>query len=332
MPGSTTSVFSEPDDYQAALQLEGGFELVITRPGAFRAELTRIELPRMRLMAGCERLARIGFLTQAPDLIRIVLPMRHGELLFSGGIVSRPDELVTYAPGQSIHERTDGPCHWRSIWLPVEDLLRYGHAVIGRSFEIPDGLLRWRPKREALNRLSHLHNHAIHTSKVGPRVFAAAQATRGLEQELIANLIDCMQGTAPNLDAAANVRRTDVMNRFEGLLVKSAEAPTIHSADMCGVGDTGPHPAGVLLKPPWPGPASVPALAPDAANPAGAACRRSQHDTHRRPCASLWFQRPGAICGKLSRAIWRAAFRHQKTARSALIRRCVPSDAHHGRD
>ncbi len=225
MPGSTTSVFSEPDDYQAALQLDGGFELVITRPGAFRAELTRIELPRMRLMAGCERLARIGFLTQAPDLIRIVLPMRHGGLLFSGGIVSRPDELVTYAPGQRIHERTDGPCHWRSIWLPVEDLLRYGHAVIGRSFEIPDGLLRWRPKREALNRLSHLHNHAIHTSKVEPRVFAAAQATRGLEQELIANLIDCMQGTAPNLDAVANVRRTVVMNRFEGLLVKSADAP-----------------------------------------------------------------------------------------------------------
>ena len=220
-PTVQTSVFSEPDDYQAALQLEGGFELVITGPGAFRAELTRIELPRMRLMAGCERLARIGFITQAPDLIRIVLPMRHGELLFSGGIVSRTDELVTHAPGQSIHERTDGPCHWRSILLPVQDLLRYGHAVVGRSFE---GLLRWRPKREALNRLSQLHNHAIHTSKVGLRGFAAAQATRGLEQELIANLIDCMQGTAPNQDAAANVRRTDVMNQFEALLVKSAEA------------------------------------------------------------------------------------------------------------
>ena len=35
-----------------------------------------------------------------------------------------------------MHERTEAACQWRTIWLPLRELHRYGLAMLGRSFEI----------------------------------------------------------------------------------------------------------------------------------------------------------------------------------------------------
>jgi len=51
MPGSVTSVFSEPGDFEAALREEGGLGLLVTGRGQFRARLTQVKLHRMRLSA-----------------------------------------------------------------------------------------------------------------------------------------------------------------------------------------------------------------------------------------------------------------------------------------
>jgi hypothetical protein len=49
MPGSATLVFSEPEDFEAALRAEGCLCLWITGRGQFRARLTRVSLNRLRL-------------------------------------------------------------------------------------------------------------------------------------------------------------------------------------------------------------------------------------------------------------------------------------------
>jgi AraC-like DNA-binding protein len=169
-------------------------------------------------------------------MVGIALPTRNGGLLISGGIVSRVDEIVTHGPGQRMHEPTDGPCHWRTVRLPSRDLLKYGRAMIGRAFDIPPGTCRWRPKREALRRLTRLHDDATRMSKVQPHVLHAASATRGLEQELIAVLIDCMRGKATAEDDAVRARHADVLCRFEDLLSGCSErAPSI--IDICAALD-----------------------------------------------------------------------------------------------
>jgi hypothetical protein len=48
MPGSITSVFSEPGDFEAALRQEGSLGLLVTGRGQFRARLTQVMLPRLR--------------------------------------------------------------------------------------------------------------------------------------------------------------------------------------------------------------------------------------------------------------------------------------------
>ena len=48
MPGSVMSVFSEPDDFEAALGEEGCLGLLITGRGLFQARLTQIALHPVR--------------------------------------------------------------------------------------------------------------------------------------------------------------------------------------------------------------------------------------------------------------------------------------------
>jgi hypothetical protein len=43
-----------------------------------------------------------------------------------GGITMRAGEIMTLGPGQRVHSRTDGPSRSGPIWLPTQDLARYG--------------------------------------------------------------------------------------------------------------------------------------------------------------------------------------------------------------
>ena len=75
MPGSVTSVFSEPADFEVALREEGGLGLPITGPDQFRARLTQVKLNRLRLTATEEQLSRIAFVAVPADLILVSLPI-----------------------------------------------------------------------------------------------------------------------------------------------------------------------------------------------------------------------------------------------------------------
>jgi hypothetical protein len=61
MPGSVASVFSEAEDFEAALSEEGCRGVLLTGRGAFQARLTQIGLHRLGLAAVEEQLPRIAF-------------------------------------------------------------------------------------------------------------------------------------------------------------------------------------------------------------------------------------------------------------------------------
>jgi hypothetical protein len=52
------SVFTSPQPYEAAVR-PAHIEVLVTTKGDFHAELTRVELPRLWIQRGCERLPRI---------------------------------------------------------------------------------------------------------------------------------------------------------------------------------------------------------------------------------------------------------------------------------
>jgi hypothetical protein len=112
MPGSVTSVFGEPDDFQAALRADGVLDLLVTGRGQFRARLTQVTLHHLRLSAGDEHLSRIAFVAVPADMLLLSLPIGNRSTPIWGGIEIQAGEMVTFGPGQRVHARTDGPCRW----------------------------------------------------------------------------------------------------------------------------------------------------------------------------------------------------------------------------
>ncbi len=232
MPGSVTSVFSEAGDFEAVLREEGCLGLLVTGPGAFRARLTQVALHRLRLSAAEEQLSRIAFIAVPADLILVSLPIGSQPAPIWGGIRMRAGEIITLGPGQRIHARTDGPSRWGSIWLPAQDLARYGRAMIGATFSVPYNARSWRSPSAAGRQLLQLHRAGTSMPVLRPGTLVGAEAAHGLEQQLIQALVECLSAGSADEGTSAARRRHDVVVRFEGLLQARPER-NLRIAEIC---------------------------------------------------------------------------------------------------
>jgi AraC family ethanolamine operon transcriptional activator len=223
MPGSVTSVFSEAEDFAAALREEGCLGLLVTGRGAFRARLTQVALHRLRLSAAEEYLPRIALVAVPADMVLVVVPYGNGPPPIWGGIGMRTSDIMTLGAGQRLHTRTDGPSRWGFIWVPAAELVRYGSALTGAIFVVPSAA-RWLLLRPAMRRhLRHLHSAAIGAVESRSQAFIDAETAHGLEQQLIDALVECLsKGSAIEVTAAAR-QHQDVAVRFEALLESQPE-------------------------------------------------------------------------------------------------------------
>jgi AraC-like DNA-binding protein len=229
MPASLTSVFGELEDFEAALREDGVLGMLITGRGQFRARLTQITLHRLRLLAAEEHLPRIAFVAVPADAVLIVLPIGGGSSPIWGGIAMRAGEIITLGPDQRLHARTDGPCRWSTIRLPARELARYGRALSGAGFSVPQCVARWQPPSAARRELRELHRAAIRAAEIRAGLLADGQAAHGLEQQLIHALVDCLSAEPPDEDMSEQ-RRRDVLARLEDLLEMQ---PFLRVAEIC---------------------------------------------------------------------------------------------------
>jgi AraC-like DNA-binding protein len=223
MPGSATSVFSEAEDFEAALRAEGCLGLLVTGRGQFRARLTQVSLHSLRLSATDEQLPRIAVVAVPADMILVSLPRGAGSAIILGGIRIGAGEIMTLGAGQRLHARTDVPSRWGSIWLPAAQLVRYGSALTGAAFAVPSAPGSWRPRPATSRHLRHLHSTAIRLVESGSNTLVDGEAAHGLEQQLIETLVECLStGSAIETSPATHERR-DVALRFEALLQTQPE-------------------------------------------------------------------------------------------------------------
>ena len=218
MPISVTSVFSEAEDFAVAMRGEGCLALLVTGGGQFRARLTQVALHSLRLSATDEHLPRIALVALPADMILVSLPRGKGPAPIWGGITIGAGEIMTLGPGQRLHMRTDGPCRWGSIWLPVAELAQYGSAVTGAPFPVPSAARRWRLRPATMRHLRHLHSAAIGLVERRSRAVIDAAAAHGLEQQLIYALIECLSKSSTIDPAPATCEHRDVALRLEALL------------------------------------------------------------------------------------------------------------------
>lgn len=240
MPGSTLSVFSEPDDFQQALREEGCVDLIVTGNGKFRSNLSLIELHRMRLAEGDERQSRVAFIAVPPRFARVTLPMGSANSLVCSGIAVQPGEIVTHSSGHRFHERTNGPCRWGTMSILTSDFATFGRAMSGGPFSLPEGEARWRPAPEVLRTLIDLHQDAFAATANCPRLPVDDQAARGLEQQLLGTLMECLVEEPLHDTNPARRRSAEIMNQLEDV-IRNSPVSVPHLAEirtLLGVSET----------------------------------------------------------------------------------------------
>jgi hypothetical protein len=197
MPASTLSVFSEPIDFQNAMRGNGVATLVVVGSGKFWARLSWISLHRMRLFAGEERLARVASVEIAPRWLRVSLPPDPEASFEWDGVRARPNEITTHHAGHHFSEQTSGACRWSTIWLKTEDLARSAQATTGNPFVVPPGECRWQPRPETLRSLVSLQGNAFRATTTQAKLPVEKEAARGLEQQLLLALTECLVEKPP---------------------------------------------------------------------------------------------------------------------------------------
>jgi hypothetical protein len=232
MPLSVTSVFSEAEDFAAALRAEGCLGLLVTGAGQFRARLTQVALHSLRLSATDEQLPRIAFVAVPADMILVALARGRASAPIWGGVRLGTDEIMTLGAGQRLHMRTDGPCRWGSIWLPAAELVQYGRAVTGTNFAVPSAAQCWRLRPAMSRHLRHLHSAAIGLVERRSNTFIGGEAAHGLEQQLIEALVECLSTGSAIEAACGTIAHQDIAVRFEALLQTQPEQ-YLRTAEIC---------------------------------------------------------------------------------------------------
>src|ERR1700748_1790988 len=137
MPQSAIIRSSDPYEHQRSLRAEA-VDLVVTAPGDFRGEATRIDVDRLWLQRGRESLPRIVhaavskprkgifFLADAQQA-----PTHHPGQEFPPGC------MMVYSAGAEHHHRSSAACHWAAMSLGLQDLAAAGLAIIGRDLTAP---------------------------------------------------------------------------------------------------------------------------------------------------------------------------------------------------
>src|SRR4051794_25657591 len=107
MPSTTIASFSRPEEYESALRASFDVNLLVTRAGVFRADLTRITLGQITVIAGRESLPRIGFVSVPAGYILIALPVLRQAGPIWQGIELTQDRLISLGAAHGVHVRTE---------------------------------------------------------------------------------------------------------------------------------------------------------------------------------------------------------------------------------
>jgi AraC-like DNA-binding protein len=217
MPAVGTSVFTEPDAYEAGFR-GAPINLVLTRGGEFTARLTRVALPNLQLIDGQDSLPRIAWIAPARELACVAFPTQFDPPVMWNGVELQSGDIVLQGRGARGHQRTSGTSHWAYIWMAPEHLAGYGKALTGRALVMPRWCQVLRPPPRAAARLRRLHEQACHLVATRPKIAAHRQVARALHHDLFHALVDCLTAGQVRSNGVASRRHATIMNRFEKLL------------------------------------------------------------------------------------------------------------------
>jgi AraC-like DNA-binding protein len=230
MTRSGTTIFTNPDDYQARI---GGtsVDLVVTGPGDFKARLTWLKLRQLHVLRGCENLPRIAYVSLSPSRVFVSFPTSTATQIWRG-VDLQFGEIVFHGRGEQTHHWTTGASDWGLISLPHEQLAVYGKALTGLEMTSPPVGRVLRASPIAAAHLLYLHSKACGLAETRHEIVRHPEVVRALEQEMLHALVNCLTADDAYGDLAARRHRSDIMIRFEEVLTAHICRP-LSTSELC---------------------------------------------------------------------------------------------------
>ena len=231
MPSSAILNFTDSYPYQSAIRA-AHVEFLPTARGAFRAELTKIDLHRLWMQRFNENLPRIFYGAVSPQRapIDFLTDFDQPACRHCGMEVS-PGEIVVHDQNE-FNRKSIAPCRWGAMSLTPEDLAAAGEALVGRPVMRPSATMVIRPSPPLMSRLLELHEIAAQLAKTAPDILTNPAVAQALESELTSAMIMCLTENTSVEGSASGQRHSLVMSRFEEFLASHETVP-LYVTDIC---------------------------------------------------------------------------------------------------
>src|SRR5271168_2982649 len=105
MPSSSVRIFTDPDEYAAALK-QGPVELTVVQRGIFSAKLCTVKLHSLRIQRQSEDLARTSHVDVRGGRRFVAFRTQPGPTVMRNGVELRMTGIARLRPGQSYYQHT----------------------------------------------------------------------------------------------------------------------------------------------------------------------------------------------------------------------------------
>jgi AraC-like DNA-binding protein len=224
--------FSDPFQFQSAIQSVTHAEILPTAKGSFYVELTKIGMDRLRMQRFKAASPLIATTTIEPDrkVIGFLLEPIRSEMHHCGMKVSSSDILILN--NDAVHQRSTANYFYGTMSVPADDFPELCQTIMGRApLEKPRSALV-RPSPFLLSRLRKLHDLVGLLARDTPDMLELPEICRALEQQLIHLMIRCITDGEDVAPAVKERRSSAILSRFEDFSAANPDRP-IYLAEMC---------------------------------------------------------------------------------------------------
>lgn len=216
MPASGSSIFTDADGYQTCVR--DTLDLLALQPTDFHARLTWVGLSDLSLLRAEEGSPRIAYMALPARLAFVTFLTQRGTPLIHSGSEVRFGELLCHSLGEHAHQRTIGPTTWGSVAMAPRTLIALGRAIAGRDLDILLAGHILCPRSADLRRFLRLHSQACRIAETDPKRITNEAVTRALEQDLIWELMTCLDNAVPQKKRKTVWRRAQFSMQLEKTL------------------------------------------------------------------------------------------------------------------
>jgi AraC-like DNA-binding protein len=230
--------YTDAESYAKAMPINE-IDLHITKRGPFKARTTLITFHDLWMQRFADNLPRVSHAALRPGRAIISFRTAPGPDLVWSGLQVLPSSILRHNNGSCSFQRSSGSASWGSMSLPVEMMGGTLATLAGRDLTPPRSSMTLVPPPAAMANLQRLHAACGVLAVNAPELLANPEAARGIEQELIGVMADCLSGADDPPERVCSRLHARVMGQFRTIVEANADRALYMAEISAAIGVSG---------------------------------------------------------------------------------------------